>query len=82
MRRDELCLDYSKELRMYRCHGKKGNQHWKYYDETGFLIHVLSKACLTMDKRDTLSMEKCEERITQRWKFESYNQNIARKISL
>lgn len=37
--------------------------------------------CLTMDQRDSLSMERCEERITQRWKFEAYNRNFVRKLS-
>lgn len=34
-----------------------------------------------MDQRDSLSMERCEERITQRWKFEAYNRNFVRKLS-
>ncbi|OXA52184.1 putative polypeptide N-acetylgalactosaminyltransferase 9 [Folsomia candida] len=83
MRREELCLDYAggPSVKMYPCHGSKGNQLWIYDDETGFLSHVHSQLCLTMDQRDSLSMERCEERITQRWKFEAYNRNFVRKLS-
>lgn len=35
MRRDDTCLDYSgrNSVKMFPCHGLKGNQLWNYDDE-------------------------------------------------
>ena len=35
IRRDEICLDYSRgtpQVINYRCHGRHGNQYWKYLE--------------------------------------------------
>jgi hypothetical protein len=97
-----MCLDYSggPRVKIFPCHGRKGNQLWIYDDEvckfsqvnweitnlnfyvnqSGFIIHIISSLCLTMDRRDTLSIVHCEGRITQRWKFGHYSVENAAKM--
>merc|ERR1719282_2092845 len=81
IRRDDACLDFAgRDVILFTCHGGKGNQEWSYDHDTMTLLHPSSKKCLTLsEKKDKLSMEKCnEEEGRQRWKIQSYNATLAK----
>ncbi len=45
------CLDYSgqNELKMWKCHGQKGNQEWEFHGDVGNkssqIMHILYRSC-------------------------------------
>jgi polypeptide N-acetylgalactosaminyltransferase len=72
LRRDDFCFDYSKELRMFRCHGKKGTQEWNYNTTTSQFFHKKSQMCLSTEvTKKSIIVEICDEKkANQKWKFQ------------
>lgn len=80
-RKRTVCWDVpSHEARspvlLWGCHGSKGNQLWRYDPVKQQLIHGGNPRCLDSDSdRKELFVAACDvESVTQRWKFEHYNQ--------
>lgn len=76
IRRDALCLDYSKKLSLFSCHGAGGNQKWQYDPSTGLLRHPNSDKCLVLSESKTeLLMEKCDStNVRQKWNIDGYKE--------
>ncbi|EYC19912.1 hypothetical protein Y032_0023g777 [Ancylostoma ceylanicum] len=85
IRRDLTCMDYGgKTVMEIECHGMKGNQEWGYNHQTGRVFHVASQKCLEMTSDGSaLRMEPCDATNKyQRWKFEGYNEEKAKKYGI
>ncbi|XP_066600094.1 N-acetylgalactosaminyltransferase 6-like [Prorops nasuta] len=74
------CLDVSRSdvkspISLYPCHGKQGNQLWRYDVEKQWLIHGNAQRCLDIDpgfKR--VYVTECDaSSITQKWRIENVN---------
>lgn len=75
LRNERHCLEYSNlpnTLQVYRCHGQKGNQVWRYNISTNQLIHNHSRECLTLNANPRkLTMEACDDKNRyQKWIFQ------------
>ncbi|ESO02363.1 hypothetical protein HELRODRAFT_65162, partial [Helobdella robusta] len=68
---DGACLDYaSNGVRVYPCHGMKGNQEWSYTKD-GLIVHVITGKCLTLSSsHSNLVMEPCVASPLQIWSWE------------
>jgi len=92
VRRDDACLDYSKDdVVLYSCHGSRGNQEWRWEPleqeadkggegSTGRLRHATSGKCLAVSEaRDRLVMVPCRPAAAPRqtWRFGFFNRTAA-----
>ena len=65
IRRDDSCLDYhggvSDSIMNRRCHGARGNQEWRYEQNSGNIYHVNSNKCVTITQdKIKIIMSKCQ----------------------
>ncbi|KIH45610.1 ricin-type beta-trefoil lectin domain protein [Ancylostoma duodenale] len=85
IRRDLTCMDYAgQNIMEIQCHGMKGNQQWRYNNQTGRVFHVASHRCLGMTSDGArLKMEPCDtSNKYQRWKFKEYNEEKAKEYGV
>jgi len=74
------CLDVSRDevkspVTLYPCHGKQGNQLWRYDTERQWLRHGYVQKCLDMDPESKkVFVAKCDpSSVTQKWQIEHIN---------
>ncbi|KAJ8680714.1 hypothetical protein QAD02_016501 [Eretmocerus hayati] len=74
------CLDVSKgdeksPVTLYPCHGKQGNQLWRYDAEQQWLLHGYGTRCLDIDpETKNVFVTSCNiASVTQKWKIENVN---------
>lgn len=80
------CLDVSKgevksPVTLYPCHGKQGNQLWRYDTEKQWLLHGYVQNCLDMDP-DTrkVFVTSCDPvSVSQKWQIEHINEKAMKE---
>ncbi|XP_064613931.1 polypeptide N-acetylgalactosaminyltransferase 5-like isoform X2 [Liolophura sinensis] len=71
IRRDEQCLHYVQDNPPSgsRCHGGKGNQHWRYREDNT-IFHPETDSCLEiLADKSTVHMAKCSAKPEQLWEW-------------
>jgi polypeptide N-acetylgalactosaminyltransferase len=95
IRRDDACLDFNKDdVKLYGCHGGRGNQEWRWEPigdveedggAKGRLRHGPTGQCLAVATpiRDRLVMIPCRpDALEQTWRFSTFNKTAADALQL
>ena len=73
IRADDNCLDAAgvrSEVRLVKCHGRRGNQAWSHSGQTGELRHSTTGQCLAISQSaDFLHLRDCED-LSQVWSLD------------
>ncbi|KAK0401542.1 hypothetical protein QR680_015844 [Steinernema hermaphroditum] len=84
--RRSLCFDVpsNKEqapVVLFRCHGRKGNQEFRYRPSTKQIFHPLTKKCLDCDPdRGEIFMNPCSHsKLSQMWEWSNVNEKVIRE---
>nr|XP_018908725.1 PREDICTED: putative polypeptide N-acetylgalactosaminyltransferase 10 [Bemisia tabaci]XP_018908726.1 PREDICTED: putative polypeptide N-acetylgalactosaminyltransferase 10 [Bemisia tabaci] len=82
-----MCWDVSSSeerapVKLYPCHGSKGNQFWRYNPDKMILIHGTSGRCLDCDLgRKTIFVTHCDSTSeSQKWIFKNFNRTALLQI--